>query len=93
VIALPPVELGALQFNITVWFEAVAERLSGAEGTVRGVTALEAVDAEPVPAEFIALTLNVYAVPFVRPVTVTEVFELLPSEKVEYEPPDAYSIR
>jgi hypothetical protein len=50
---------------------------------VSGVTALEAVDAVPVPAEFIALTLNVYAVPFVRPVTVVDVFEFEPSEKVE----------
>ena len=35
-----------------------------------GVTALEGADAGPVPAAFIALTVNVYAVPAARPVTV-----------------------
>lgn len=34
-----------------------------------GVTAALATDAAPVPAEFVAVTVNVYAVPFVRPVT------------------------
>ena len=34
-----------------------------------GVTAVEAVDAVPVPALFVALTVKVYAVPLVRPVT------------------------
>jgi hypothetical protein len=33
------------------------------------VTALEAEDAEPVPALFVAVTVKVYDVPFVRPVT------------------------
>ena len=45
----------------------------GASGTVRGVTDPDAVDAAPVPATLTALTLNVYAVPFVSPVTVTDV--------------------
>jgi hypothetical protein len=34
-----------------------------------GVTALDAPDAGPVPPPFVAATVNVYAVPFVRPVT------------------------
>ncbi len=34
-----------------------------------GVTAVDALDAVPVPATFVALTVNVYAVPLVRPVT------------------------
>ena len=42
----------------------------GAPGTETGVTAEEADDAEPVPTAFVALTVNVYAVPFVSPVTV-----------------------
>ena len=42
----------------------------GAFGTVDGVTALEAVDSTDVPMPFVATTLNVYAVPFVSPVTV-----------------------
>ena len=32
-----------------------------------GVAAAEAVDAAPVPDAFVAVTVNVYAVPFVRP--------------------------
>ena len=35
-----------------------------------GVTALEAADAADVPPPFVAVALNVYEVPFVRPVTV-----------------------
>jgi hypothetical protein len=42
----------------------------GAPGTVEGVAAAEAVDAAPVPEAFVAVTVNVYAVPFVRPVIV-----------------------
>ena len=34
------------------------------------MTALDALDAEPVPTALMAVTVNVYAVPFVRPVTV-----------------------
>jgi hypothetical protein len=34
---------------------------------VDGVAAAEAVDAAPVPDAFVAVTVNVYAVPFVRP--------------------------
>ena len=45
----------------------------GAPGTVRGVTSDDAVENAPLPASFKALTWNVYAVPFVRPVTVTDV--------------------
>jgi hypothetical protein len=42
----------------------------GAFGTVDGVTAAEGSDTAEVPMPFIATTLNVYAVPFVKPVTV-----------------------
>ena len=35
-----------------------------------GVTAVEAADGGPVPAAFVAVTVNVYGVPLVRPVTV-----------------------
>ena len=38
----------------------------GAPGTVRGVADM-AFDAAPVPAAFVALTVNEYEVPFVRP--------------------------
>ena len=42
----------------------------GAPGTVDGVALEDAVEAEPVPDAFVAVTVNVYAVPFVRPVIV-----------------------
>ena len=35
-----------------------------------GVTGLVEVEAAPVPAALVAVTVNVYGVPFVRPVTV-----------------------
>ena len=52
---------------------AVPATAVGASGTVRGVTDPDAVENAPLPAALIAVTLNVYAVPFVRPVTVTDV--------------------
>jgi hypothetical protein len=45
----------------------------GAAGTPAGVTGPDAADAAPVPPAFEALTVNVYVVPLVRPVTETEV--------------------
>jgi hypothetical protein len=48
----------------------VAEVLVGAPGTVAGVTEFEAEEDGPAPIPFVAVTLKVYAVPLVRPVTV-----------------------
>jgi hypothetical protein len=48
----------------------VADTDVGAPGTVDGVAAADATEAVPVPDAFVAVTVNVYAVPFVRPVTV-----------------------
>jgi hypothetical protein len=45
--------------------------LVGAPGTVAGVTELLVEDETLVPAEFVAVTVNVYVVPFTKPVTVT----------------------
>ena len=42
----------------------------GAPGVVYAVTALDEVEYEPSPAAFVAATLNLYEVPFVKPVTV-----------------------
>lgn len=39
-------------------------------GVAMGVTAFEAAEAELTPAEFVAVTVKVYVVPLVRPVTV-----------------------
>jgi len=47
--------------------------LVGAPGVVRGVIADEADEAEPVPTSLMVEMRKVYAVPFVRPVTVYEV--------------------
>lgn len=43
----------------------------GAVGAPVGVTELEAADAEPVPALFVAVTVKVYACPLVKPLTVS----------------------
>jgi hypothetical protein len=42
----------------------------GAPGTVDGIAAADAIEAVPVPLAFVAVTVNVYDVPFVRPVIV-----------------------
>ena len=47
----------------------MATTFVGASGTVAGVTGALAVDAALVPAEFSAVTVNVYEVPLVSPVT------------------------
>jgi hypothetical protein len=41
----------------------------GAPGTVFGVTAVEAAEDTELPDAFVAITVNVYAVPFINPVT------------------------
>ncbi|MBK6602781.1 MAG: hypothetical protein IPG28_14835 [Betaproteobacteria bacterium] len=51
----------------------VAVTAVGAPGTVAGVTAADAADAGPVPTALVAVTVNVYAVPLVRPDTVIDV--------------------
>ena len=68
-IALPPLDTGAL--HETVAWPSLGAALTpvGAPGTDAGVTAGEATDAALVPIEFVAVTVNVYAVPSVRPVT------------------------
>ena len=61
--------------------------LVGAPGTVRGITAVEAADTEPVPTLLVALTRNVYEVPLVKPVTVALADVDVPSANIEYAPP------
>ena len=71
--AAPPFEAGAVKLTVACPWPAAAETLVGAPGTVAGtsgVTLLEAVEALEVPTEFVAVTVKVYAVPFVSPVTV-----------------------
>ena len=59
----------------------------GGEGTVAGVTEDDVADA-PVPKAFVALTRNVYASPFVRPVTVAESTTDTPSANVVHVVPE-----
>ena len=70
VIVEPPVDAGGFQLTEACVLPAVAETLVGAPGTVAGVTVLEGVDALLPPTLLVAMTVNVYAVPLIRPVTV-----------------------
>jgi len=71
VTADPPFAIGAVQETTELAFTfELAETAVGAPGTVAGIAAAEAVEAVEVPDAFVAVTLNVYAVPLVRPVTV-----------------------
>ena len=69
-IAEPPLLLGAEKVIVASPLPRTALTLVGAPGTVAGVTLFEADEADPVPTAFVAVTVNVYAVPLVRPVTV-----------------------
>jgi hypothetical protein len=70
VIAEPPVLAGPVNAIDTVVLPRVAVPIVGAPGTVAGVTLFDAADDAPLPFTFVARTVQVTAVPFVRPVTV-----------------------
>ena len=70
VIAVPPFGAGAVKVTVACVFPRVAVPIVGAPGTMLGTTPLEALEAAPVPTAFVAWTVKVYAVPFVKPVTV-----------------------
>ena len=73
-IAAPPSEAGADHDTVACPLPGVAFAPVGAPGTVAdadGITGVEAADAGPVPTPFVAVTVKVYDVPSVRPVTVT----------------------
>ena len=67
--AEPPV-LGADHDTTTCWFPATPVTPVGAPGFVAGVTDALAVEETESPTAFVATTVNVYAWPFVNPVTV-----------------------
>jgi hypothetical protein len=67
--AAPPLLAGAEKLTVACALPPVAETETGAPGTVAGVTLFDAADAGPVPTELAAVTVNVYAVPSVRPLT------------------------
>ena len=64
----PPVFVGAVKEIDALASPAEASTFVGAPGTVDGFTAAEAVDCADVPIPFVAVTLKVYASPFVSPV-------------------------
>jgi hypothetical protein len=70
VIVAPPLLAGAEKLTVTNWLPRAALVIVGAPGTVLGVIdaegLLEALD----PYTFLAVTVNVYAVPFVSPETI-----------------------
>ena len=67
--ALPPVDRGAVKATLISELPAVAVPMVGAPGTVNGVALLEGPDVAPGPAALVATTVQVYAVPLVRPLT------------------------
>jgi hypothetical protein len=70
VIVAPPLLTGAVKVTVASPFPATATTEVGAPGTVAGTTELLVPEDGPVPYEFVAVTVNVYVVPFVRPVTI-----------------------
>lgn len=62
----PPVE-DALKLTVAWPLPPIALTETGALGAVAGVTELLVPDGVLVPTAFVAVTVNVYAVPFVRP--------------------------
>ena len=70
VIGEPPSDEGAVNVTFADVDPAAATApMVGAPGTVTGVTGADGADAAEVPVPFVAVAVNVYAVPFDRPVT------------------------
>jgi len=91
VIAEPPLLAGAVKLTVALPLLTVAEILVGAPGAIgAGVTADDTLEAVPVPRELVAVTVKVYAVPLVSPITVigddVPVAVKLPGEEVTVYP-------
>jgi hypothetical protein len=71
VIAEPPSDAGAVKLTVACPLPATALTAVGAPASCTGVKLFDAVDAGPVPTLLVAATVHVYAVPFVKPVTVS----------------------
>jgi hypothetical protein len=65
-----PFDAGAVNATPACVLPAAATAIGGASGTPAGVTVFEGADAGPVPCAFVAVTVNVYAVPLARPPSV-----------------------
>jgi hypothetical protein len=74
VIAAPPLLAGAIH-DTTDWVDSndVPATPVGAPAIADGITVFDGSDALLIPARFVAVTVNVYDVPFMRPATVQEV--------------------
>jgi hypothetical protein len=59
-----------VKLTVALLLPAVAMLIVGAPGTVAGVTLLDATDTAPVPTPFVAVTVKVYGVPLLSPLTV-----------------------
>ena len=70
VIAEPPLLTGGVKVTVASPLPRVAVPIVGASGTVAGTTELLVPDEELVPTAFVAVTVKVYVVPLVNPVTV-----------------------
>ena len=69
-IATPPLFSGAVKETVAApAVETDADTDVGVFGTVAGIAALDAADAEELKSPLFAVALNVYGVPFVKPVT------------------------
>jgi hypothetical protein len=66
----PPLVDGALHATAAEPSPAVAVGRPGFEGTVSGMTGEDGAEAGPRPLRFCAVTVKVYAMPFVSPLTV-----------------------
>ena len=81
-VTVAPVDVAAVQVTVTFALAPVATTFVGALGTgATGVTAFDAIEAAPVPTRLVAVTLNVYAVPFLSDEITQDV------ELVVHEPP------
>ena len=69
----PPSLAGAVHDSAADAFPGTAVTPVGAPGTAAGVTAALGDEGGEVPAALVAVTVNVYAVPLTRPVTVAVV--------------------
>ena len=66
----PPFDAGGVKATTACALPPVTAPIVGAPGTPAGVTLFDAAEAGPVPIALVAVTVNVYAVPFSRPLTV-----------------------
>src|SRR5256885_13181750 len=67
--AEPPFDAGAVNVTVACALPPIAVTPVGGPGTVAGVTEFDGADGGPVPTAFVAVTVKVYEVPLVNPVT------------------------